>query len=135
MNPRFAQAHFRRGLALYRLDKKEQGLADVEKSLRMDPLMTDAQIFFAVHTGDKDKAIAAATAACEVKRYENDICVQLLAWVCARGGDFDNAVRWQKKALEMKVIGRDQAEERLKSYRQGKFPASNPPYWHFEFSE
>jgi DhnA family fructose-bisphosphate aldolase class Ia len=109
--------------------KVAEALADVEKATELNPKLVEAQVFFAVHTDDPAKAIKAAKAACEAKEYGDEICLQLLAWMYARNGDFENAVHWQKKALELPVFGMSEAKDRLKKYQQDKADVGEV-YWY-----
>jgi tetratricopeptide (TPR) repeat protein len=116
--PRFAEAYFRRGQTLWLLSKKAGGLANVERATRLDPNMVEAQVYLAAHTDDIAKGISAAKQACEQATDRQDVCLQLLASLYARGGDFESAVRWQQKALQLTAYGLEAAEERLEDYRQ-----------------
>ena len=116
--------------------KVAEALADVEKATELNPKLVEAQVFFAVHTDDPAKAIKAAKAACTAKEYRDEICLQLLAWAYARNGDFENAVHWQKKALELPVFGMAEAKVRLEQYRQhtaevGGTAEAGGVYWYF----
>jgi tetratricopeptide (TPR) repeat protein len=120
LDPKFAQAYYRRGQTLWQWGLRAKGLADVEKAVQLDPRLVEAQVFFAVHTDDLTKAIQAAKQACKGTEYREEICLQLLASLYAQSGDFDNAVRWQRKALELPVFGSAEARKRLENYRRGK---------------
>jgi tetratricopeptide (TPR) repeat protein len=50
---------------------------------------------------DLPKALAAAEKACELTYRRNAECLQILAAVHARMGDFEKAIQWQKLALEL----------------------------------
>ena len=49
---------------------------------------------------DGEKAVADATKACELTDWKNPISLSALAAACAENGQFDDAVKWEKKALE-----------------------------------
>jgi hypothetical protein len=50
--------------------------------------------------------------------YQNEVCLQLLASLYAQNGDFDNAVRWQEKALQLPIFEEQLANKRLDNYRK-----------------
>jgi tetratricopeptide (TPR) repeat protein len=140
LDPKFTAAYFRRGIVRLWVIRRAtpenptplreaDALADVEKATQLDPTLVEAQVFFAVHTKDIAKAIRAAERACEHTKYKGEICLQLLASLHARNGDFDKAVHWQQKALELEVFGVDEARKRLENYRNKK-PNDLPIHWY-----
>ncbi|QEH32393.1 lipoprotein NlpI [Aquisphaera giovannonii] len=75
---------------------------------------------------DGPRAVAEATAACELTRYRDPACLDALGAACAEAGDFASAVRWQEQAV--RLLDREKDEEtwsrcrrRLLLY-QGKHP-------------
>jgi len=74
---------------------------------------------------DGAKAVENATKACELTTWKNAWFVNTLAAAYAEAGDFNSAVKWQKKAIDLL----DKAscsgypvdfEARLKLYQSGK---------------
>jgi tetratricopeptide (TPR) repeat protein len=134
LDPKFAAAYLRRGqvrLSMHRrleMPKEDEtaALADLEKATQFDPKCVEAYVYFAVHTKDVAKSIRAMKLACEHTDYKGEVCLQLLAHFYAKDGDFDNAVRWQEKALKADVFQMDLAKERLEKYRNKK--ATTLPY-------
>ena len=72
---------------------------------------------------DGKKALDYAKKACELSQWKNASYVDTLAAAAAESGQFDDAVKWQKKALAMpeftKEVASD-AQARLKLYEQKK---------------
>lgn len=81
---------------------------------------------------DGPKAVHHARRACELTGWKNASYVDTLAAAHARCGDFDEAVKWQTRALEDKSyadgsVG-DDARKRLELYRRGApYPEDLPP--------
>ena len=74
---------------------------------------------------DGAKAIDNATKACELTEWKKAIYVDTLAAAYAEAGDFDSAVKWQKKAVDLlpedvSAESRVDYESRLKLYKSGK---------------
>ena len=65
-----------------------------------------------------------ATKACEISKWREWLCVATLAAACAERGEFEEAIKWQTKAMAMSQPAeeRDQKDndERLQLYRAGK---------------
>lgn len=119
LDPQFTKAYFNRGQVRLRVQRfqRAEALADVEKATQLDPQFVEAHVFFAVNTKDVAKAIEASKQACEHTDYKGPICLQLLASFYAQSGDFDNAVRWQEKALKLATWNVEVAKKRLENYR------------------
>jgi len=68
-----------------------------------------------------DRAIEFATRACEITKYEESHILSTLAAAYAEKGDFETAMKWSTKAVE---IGTDEQKEplrkELESYQQKK---------------
>jgi len=74
---------------------------------------------------DEAKAVEYATKACELSSWKDHRCVGTLAAVCAEAGDFQQAIKRQKEAIDL--LPEDQRstlqanyESRLKLYQSGK---------------
>lgn len=86
-----------------------QAAADYAAAARLDPndwrSLCDLAWLQAACTvpelRDRDQALANATRACDATNWENHRCLAALAAVCAQVGDFEEAVSWQKKAIDL----------------------------------
>lgn len=113
-------------------DTKEyaKAIADYEEAIRLAPEEPDS------HTGlawllatcpdaalrDGKRAVELATRACDLSRWKDANDIENLAAAHAECGQFDEAVKWQTKALDV-LTGLDHladSRKRLDLYKQGK---------------
>ncbi|MGO9468433.1 MAG: hypothetical protein ACLQVF_30230, partial [Isosphaeraceae bacterium] len=71
---------------------------------------------------DGQKALGAATRACELSAWKNACCLSALAAACAEVGEYEKAVSWETKAKAIQSDPSRKAEcgARLALYRQKK---------------
>ncbi len=71
---------------------------------------------------DGHLALEMATKACELTDYRVATCVNTLAAAYAEVGDFDSAVNWSEKTIELTTddARREKFTQRLESYRSRK---------------
>ena len=133
LNPDFAGAYRWRGESYQRLGRHDRALADYQKGIEFDPLdpYLHNQLAWLLATDanpqirDGPRAVAAATRACELTSWNDAGLLDTLAAAHARAGDFEMAIHWQQKALEL-APGEARADlrSRLELYRQDKpYPA------------
>jgi tetratricopeptide (TPR) repeat protein len=137
LGPRDAEVYLRRGAAWESRRDYGKALADYAEAARLDPAMAIAQNNSAwiratcpdAGLRDGKEAVASATRACEVTKWEAASCIDTLAAACAEAGDFDTAVKWQIKANAMFPEGKEKSdgEARLKLYRaRTAYHVANP---------
>jgi len=70
------------------------------------------------------RAVELATKACELTEWKNPNCIDTLAAAYAEAGKFDDAVKWEKKAMEqpdmLGLLVPERAKARLKLYEAHK---------------
>ena len=115
----------------YHLEKGqfEQAISAYNKALEIDPNYAPAYNSLAwlyatakeprFHNGEK--AVELALKACELSGWNDPNYLDTLAAAYARKGDFNNAVKWQEKALAFPQLKNDAvAQLRLDFYRERK---------------
>ncbi len=127
INPRYIKAYNNRGI-VYRLRRQyDRAISDFNKAIEMNPLDPEAYnnlawLFAtakAPRFGDGKRAVKLALKACELSDWKVGEYLDTLAAAYARTGDFDNAVKWQEKALEQSKSAKpSEFQERLDLYRQ-----------------
>lgn len=130
LNPRDALSRKMRGDAYKSLGEYEKALADFNKSIEFDPKdpIVRNSLAWLLATcpveslRDGDNAVKHATEACKLTDWQQGICLDTLAAAYAEAGDFQKAVEWQQKALEMAPpeITQQESQQRLKGYQNKK---------------
>lgn len=71
---------------------------------------------------DGKKAFENAKKACELTAWKEPQYLDALAAACAETGDFENAVKWEKKSIEFLKSENElrEAQKRMQFYKQGK---------------
>jgi tetratricopeptide (TPR) repeat protein len=106
--PKLAGAFYARGTALQGKGDWGDALADFEKAIQLDPGYVYSHINKAqiLATGpdekvrDGKKAVKAAKQACELTGWKYTYALEAYAAASAEIGEFEEAVKWQKKVLE-----------------------------------
>jgi tetratricopeptide (TPR) repeat protein len=129
MDPKLVEAYKIRGMTYNKKRQYDRAISDfnkVREIIPMDPWAYNnlAWLFAAAKEPgfrNGEKAVALALTACELSKWKNPSCLGTLAAAYARASDFDNAVKWQKKALESPGLARNtEAQQRLKFYKERK---------------
>jgi len=129
LKPNLAITHINWGAALRESGRFEQAAVHFEEALRLEPdnyrawnhmawlLATcpDAQV------RDGKRAVELAERASWTTGYEDSAALDTLAAAYAELGDFDEAIRWQEKAVQLAPDHKvDRLRGRLEIYRSGK---------------
>jgi len=134
LDPKQSFAYANRGRLYMKLGNYPEAMADYDKAIAIAPhewpayngrariLATAPE--FEYHLRDGKKAIQIAKKACELADWSEWRCLATLAAAYAETGDFEAAIKWQTKAMEMSqpCEERDQREneKRLALYKAGK---------------
>lgn len=131
LNPEFSVAHNLRGDSWHALDEYHEAIANYTEAIRLDPHVG------APFTGrawiratcpdpeirDGTQAVSDAKRACDLDGWNDRFRLAVLAAAYAEAGQFDEAVRWEKKALEAPghdPLAAGQVPDRLKLYQARK---------------
>jgi tetratricopeptide (TPR) repeat protein len=129
INPRDAIAYRNRGIAYGMKGQHDLAIADFNKAIEINPMNDRAYnslawLFATAEVSDfrnGKRAVELALRACELSHWKNLNFYDTLAAAYARVGDFENAVKYQQKALESPELAKDkEAQQRLNLYRELK---------------
>jgi tetratricopeptide (TPR) repeat protein len=121
-----------RGFAHHMNNRQEKkALADYDEALRLNPLNHHARnnraYLLATTLDDRfrngKKALEDATKACEMTKWNNPGYLDTLAVAHAEVGDFEQAIKWQEKALEYPAFEKEwgpNMRKQLELFRQKK---------------
>jgi tetratricopeptide (TPR) repeat protein len=126
LEPDHTGARTNLGSLLARQGRFEQAVAQFEEALQIDPRNAVADNELAIIWAaapeakyrDGRRAVAAATRACALTQWKNPVFLDTCAAAHAEAGDFDSAVRWQTRAIDLLTDENQKADfrSRLKLY-------------------
>ena len=129
LDPEYAEAHNNLGRAFYDLGRAEEAIAHYQEALRIQPDYAEAHnnlawlwaTFPDQHIRDGQRALEHAKRAAGQVGEDDPFVLETLAAAYAEVGDFEQAVRWQEKAVKMAAERqKDVLRGRLELYKQGK---------------
>jgi tetratricopeptide (TPR) repeat protein len=131
LNPNYAPAYTNRGITYFNMGEYKKALLDYEATIRVDPeemvgYNNKADLLASCPDPtfrDGAKAVELAKKACELSKWKAGIPMDTLACAYAETGQFDEAVKWIKKALEQDDYRKHHDETgklRLKCFAAGK---------------
>jgi tetratricopeptide (TPR) repeat protein len=120
-----------RGDALLSVGKHVEAVADYDEALKIDAedtgVLNNLAWVLATSPEDKvrnaDRSIEIATKACELTKYEKPHILSTLASGYAEKGDWETAIKWSTKAVELGAKEEDvsdQLHKELDSYKEKK---------------
>jgi tetratricopeptide (TPR) repeat protein len=109
IDPRCADSRGNRAVVFLALGKYDRALDDLDELLRIAPNSARAQRERAwilatcpdAKVRNGELAIASASKACELTAWNEPKSLATLAAACSEAGDFDGALKWQQKALDL----------------------------------
>lgn len=118
-----------RGDALLSVNKHAEAIADYEAALKIDPEDTGVlnNLAWVLATSENkelrnaNRSIELGTKACELTKYEKPHILSTLASGYAEKGDFETAIKWSTKAVELgEGEVKEQLGKELESYKMKK---------------
>ena len=129
-NDKNAEALQLRGDALLSIGKHADAVADYEKALKIEPkdtgVLNNLAWVLATSKDDKvrdaKKSIEYGKQACELTEYKKPHILSTLASGYAEAGDFETAIKWSTKAVELGkgTENDDQLHKELEGYKEKK---------------
>lgn len=135
LNPNFEVAYVNRGSYWRSISENDKSLRDFREASRLNPnrasVLNEVASILATAPENQlrngQEAVDLATLACEITGWEMAEYLSTLAAAYAELGDFESAIEWQKKSMElMSEDSRESAHERLDRFLKGLPIRSEP---------
>jgi tetratricopeptide (TPR) repeat protein len=134
-DPRSPDAFGNRAVVLLSRNEYKKALADLEDVIRLAPNSARAHRERAwilatcpdAKLRDGDQAVALATRACELTDWKEPYCLTTLAAACSEKAEFDSAVKWQQKAIDLMSAKGPEINECRKALQRYKSKKPNHP--------
>jgi len=131
LNPGFSLAYLNRAAAYLAKKEYAKAIGDYEQANRVDPNFVNGYNWLARllatcpddKVRDGQKALTLATKACALTKWENGHIIDTLAAAYAELGQFEDAVKWELRALECRDFATQNdknARARLQLYQHRK---------------
>jgi tetratricopeptide (TPR) repeat protein len=119
LDPQWPDPYFNRALAHKAVAAYEQAVRDYREVIRLDPKDADAYSNLAwilascleAKVRDGKTAVDYATKACELTSWQGSYYLAALSVACAEIGNFEEAIRWQRKALDSPQYEREEGQD------------------------
>ncbi|MBN8599679.1 MAG: tetratricopeptide repeat protein [Planctomycetes bacterium] len=130
LNPNNAGAYANRGSAFLKRGDVNSAIEDYSEAIRLEPenanSLNNLAWLYATYPDENyrngRKAIELAIKACELSAWKAKHCVDTLAAAYAESGEWDSAIKYQKKLTEMASTDEEKtdSQKRLELYEQKK---------------
>lgn len=128
LNPEDVHGYFYRSSSFAEIDDYEKAIADLSEAIRLEPdditALCDRAWIYATcrddHCRNAKMSLEDAMKACELSNWKNSDCITTLAAACAESGDFENALKWIKKAIAMDDDNKNISQEMLSLIEENK---------------